>query len=297
MTRNHRFQGFGLSVGVLIAMVACSTPSQPSPPGPPPVPPPSGGLQTTLTGSVVDYLNQPLGGVRVEIVDGQQAGHSITTDDTGSFVLVGTFSDATRVRAAKEGYLDRSTSISGWWTAVGPASRSVTFSLVPVTEEAGRPPVFMAGDRFTLTLAADDACTTIPAEFRTRTYEMTVSGPSPDGKWFGATASGKEFLEGHNGFPMEVTNDVVRFQLDEDGFPYMAERVASNAYLAFIGVPFVPGVRRGAVIAASFRGWVSYCEVASPGGDYYLTASRECPSTPLALGSCDFFQLMLVPRG
>jgi hypothetical protein len=126
---------------------------------------------------------------------------------------------------------------------------------------------------------------------------VTVAGPSPTQKeWFSVVANGKEFLEGHDYFPIRVTTNAVKFQLHEDGFPYMAERVAPNAYLAFTGEVVVSGVTRGSMIAGSSRGSVSYCEVASPGGDYYLSGSRECPSSPLVLGTCEFWQLILAPR-
>jgi hypothetical protein len=252
--------------------------------------------QTSLTGSVSDTLGQRLAGARVEIVDGRQAGHSATTDTAGSFSLKGTFDDATQVRASLDGYPATTASVAGWWPPhFGGAERSIRFTLAP-------PVVLSAGDEFTLTLAADDACTAIPPEFRTRTYDVTLVAHQGSGTGFSVVATGKEFLAGHNGISVGVTQQLgvtgqtLYFLLNEDGFPYLSEQVGPDAYLSFNGDASGSGASRGSVIVAAARGVVNYCEVSPPAVDYWDAVNRECPGTAVVHQQCRFSQLTLAPR-
>src|SRR5438105_90244 len=73
-----------------------TSPTAPSPPTP---------SRNGVTGTVNDTAFRPLGGARVEVVDGPQGGMSTTVDANGAFSLSGTFDDATRFRASMEGHL------------------------------------------------------------------------------------------------------------------------------------------------------------------------------------------------
>jgi hypothetical protein len=263
---------------------------------PPVEPPPT----TILTGAVSDRFGEPLAGARVQIVGGRQDGRSTTTDDSGSFVLMGAFDDASEARAMRDGYADGAVPVAGWWrfdSIRPPVSRSFNFILEPPLESGQ--PVLMPGDQFTLTLAADAGCTAIPADLRTRTYDVTVSGDggpaAPANTWFSLVASGKEFLEGHDYFPVNMTGTFLHFLLNEDGFPYLSERIGSNGYLSFDGEAFASRASRGSVITASAAGVVDYCEVSAPVVGYYELADRECPA-PGVNRACGFSKVTLSPR-
>src|SRR5262249_11679345 len=113
-----------------------------------------------IHGTVNDTAFRPLPGATVEVLDGPQTGMSTIVDAEGSFSLSGTFDDATRFRAAKEGHLT-TTQVS---RTVPNAGRYLDFHL-----EVSAPPVNMAGD-YTLTFIADSACVGLPDDMRTRTY-------------------------------------------------------------------------------------------------------------------------------
>src|SRR5258706_460970 len=80
--------------------------SAPNPIAPSPIAitgPPSGSL--FMRGTVSDTAFRPLAGVKVEVVDGPQAGLSVTSGAAGGFSLTGIFDDATRFLATKERYV------------------------------------------------------------------------------------------------------------------------------------------------------------------------------------------------
>jgi hypothetical protein len=262
-----------------------------APTAPTPLPPPVS-KETMLTGSVTDDLSQPLAGARVTIVDGRQAGFSTVTDAAGTFSLHGHFDDATAVRATRTGYADAGASVQGWWIDTGPVTRSVSFALPPV------PPLLVAGDKYTVTLAADDSCTTIPPEFRTRSYDVDIvfHAPYRESLIFGATATGAEFLDSLVGFPIIVTGPVLEFVLNEHGFPYMSERVAPGAYLSFNGGASVLAPPRGSEISVPAAGQVNYCEGVSQILGYWDSSNPECPGPAIKFAACRFSKLTMTPR-
>ena len=85
---------------VVLGFAGCSG-SSPSAPAPGSQPPPGAFF---IRGTVSDTAFRPLAGARVEVVDGRQAGLATTADAKGVFSLIGTFDDATRFRATKEGH-------------------------------------------------------------------------------------------------------------------------------------------------------------------------------------------------
>ena len=156
----------------------------------------SGTIQ--LAGSVTDAAWRPLAGARVEVVEGPQAGLSTTTDANGDYFLRGSFDDATRFRATKDGHAPSTFSLPPacdpcnphWW---------IHFAL-----EALAPKPNLAGD-YSLTVIANSACAALPDAVRSRTYEATVtlqSGPdfAPNSQ-FEVSVSTPPFLEQHRSFP------------------------------------------------------------------------------------------------
>lgn len=262
---------YGTRTGIVLLVLAhglagcegsrSSVPSAPTPaPAPAPVPP-SSGIQ--VGGSVSDTAFRPLAGVRVEVLDGAQAGMSAMSDVTGQFSLTGTFDAATTFRATKDGYAAATRS----WLRNTPSARPwLGFSLAILG-----PNVNIAGD-YTLTLVADSPCADLPSDMRRRTYAATIS-PSPNGTAntrFDLRLSGGSFLDGHNGFLIGVAGDYLGFGLYGGEYPTVVEQVAANAYLAFDGsAAGSVGPSSVIEISASLDGWIQYCVVRSAMGRDY----------------------------
>ena len=265
-------------VGLLIAaqfVTGCgggpvSTPVSPTPataqtqPQTPAQPAPS----SVISGFAVDTAFRPLPGARVEIVDGPSAGTSTTADALGRFSLWGTFDATTTFRASKDGYL----AATQTWRCSVAVCRGLTganpwlgFSLaVPAA------PVSIAGD-YTLTIAATEACTALPAGVRLRTYAATiaprVSAYSPAGTLFEVLIRDVPLaFEDIYRITLGVAGDHVGFGLYGDHNPFLVERVTSNELLAFSGS--APGVSVGtspaSTIATSFEGLIEYFSPLTP---------------------------------
>jgi hypothetical protein len=213
-------------------LAACNgstiAPSPVRPPGPPPVSVPAA---FQFRGSVADTAYRPLASATVEILDGAEAGTSVTTDANGNFLLPVTFSTARAIRASKENYLP----LTQTWTPVaGPGTSPLSFYLSPVA-----PSVAVAGD-YTLTLIADAACG-FPDMLRTRTYELrtTPSAPStnrPDDTLFTGVLSGAALVDVPTDFvSMSVAGDFLIVGLFGPEGGQAVERVAPDTYFAFNG--------------------------------------------------------------
>lgn len=266
MTTSRRHSNLGLSVVALaLFMSACdNTPAGPTPVQPPPPgfvePPPQ---SRTVRGFVGDTIARPLVGAKVEVLDGHEAGRVAATDDMGWFTLAGALTDSTRLRATKEGHVPATGTIA-FWRRDGPADYvSIALALLAT-------PVSLAGD-YSLTFVADDACTTVPEELRTRTYAATiepdVADPrSPAGSFLWANISGVSFLANQRRIPILIAGDVVSFWLGEHGYgAFFVEQVAPSTYLQFDGSATVSaGPSPISSLSATFEGAVDYCVMRSP---------------------------------
>jgi hypothetical protein len=183
-----------LCLGLALLTWGCggspSTPTAARPPTPQPVP--SGATQ--LAGIVYDSAERPLSGARVEVLDGPQAGQWAVTDGRGSYGFNGTFDDATRFRATMTGHVPAigtrgarcAPCNPNWW---------LYFFLQPDGASAD-----LTGD-YTLTIAADPACSDLPAPARERTYTARIAhavyGLHPPETTFKLTAGGASFLSAY----------------------------------------------------------------------------------------------------
>jgi hypothetical protein len=92
---------------LLFASIACggsktsSTPASPSP-SPTPAPPPT---TFTLSGSVTDTSSAAIGGARVAVADGPNAGRSTTTSGSGAYSLTGLQQSGMTVNVSADGYV------------------------------------------------------------------------------------------------------------------------------------------------------------------------------------------------
>ncbi len=277
-------------LGLTLLLAGCRGSGSPSTlSGPSPVPqtvsPPTPSAPD-ISGYVEDTAFRPLGGARVEVVDGPQAGMSTTVDANGAFSLSGTFDSATRFRATKDGYV---TATQTWNCSVGvcPGDNNVRpwlgFYLAMLV-----PPVDIAGD-YTLTFIADSACSGLPNEVRTRTYAATITPGSnsnrPANTFFNVAVTGASFLKHYDSFEIGVAGDFLTLAFGGDG-PRLVEEVAPNTYLAFDGWAGTSvGTSAVSTISTSFEGVIDYCVLKFEAGSYYqclpsqAVAHAQCQST------------------
>ena len=228
----------------------------------PTAPTPATPSSTGVRGSVSDTAFRPLDGARVEVVDGPQAGMSTTADANGSFSLSGTFDDATRFRATKDGHV-AATQVSRIFSTL--SGRNVTFSL-----EVLAPPVNMAGD-YTLTFIADSACVGLPDAVRTRTYAATITPWSSTS--FNVALSGASFLPARDSFPIGVAGDYLTFWFAD---PALVEQIAANTQVELYGwggaSVGTSGVSR---IAVSWEGEFEYSQTECKSKNHQLILARR----------------------
>ena len=228
------------SVVLPLALLGCDearTPVQPTPQ--PAIPPPAGpaGPAYSISGAVSDTAFRSLGGSRVEIIDGPRAGTIVTTDDEGRFKLSGTFTGDTSLTASKDGYRSQTYTVSsGRFPTTGVYIEAwAAFYL-----ELPGPAADITGD-YTMTIAADAACSSLPDDARVRTYRATVArGRRPglfdvslsDAQFFRYTASclnPAQCLWLLNRFSIGIAGDFAAFWLS------IGEALGGTAHLLIDG--------------------------------------------------------------
>jgi hypothetical protein len=234
---------------------------------------------TLVYGYVADTLLRPLAGVTVEVLDGPQAGAVLTSGLTGQFQANGPFDDATRFRASKPGFVTATATLAPKCALCNGRSLTIFLAVAAV-------PVSVAGD-YTLTLAADAACTDLPGDVRSRTFETTIvptairNGPADS--VLRGTVSGDSFLPYLNGFDVGVAGNDVGFEFRGEG-PSLVEKLGANRYIAFEGrADTQVGAAGVSTITATFNGAIEYCELKGDMGAYYICAQTiaftRCVST------------------
>jgi hypothetical protein len=238
------------------------------------VPPTPNANAIVIAGYVQDRAWRPLIGARVEALDGPDAGGATITNEKGEFRLVGEFDPTTRFRASAEQHRDLIGVLPprcdrcnpNWW---------LYFSLE--TEAAS---VDLAGE-YSLTFVADRACTTLPEEFRRRTYPATVRlGYSA--AQFKVSVRGGRFLAGYDEFLIGVAGDSFAAILgDLHGSPGVAERLDETTVLGFEGEAQASLGSSNASIVAEFDGVISYCELRGKPAARYACLSEQTAAKAL----------------
>lgn len=224
------------------------------------------------SGYVLDTAFKRLAGVRVDVVDGPQAGTSMITDASGQFPLTGTFARTDRFRVSKDGYI---TATQGFSTSSPEGKPWLIVYLQPLA-----PPVNIAGD-YTLTFVADSACTHLPPEVRTRSYAATVT-PGSSATGFVLAATGASFLNGLTGFGIGVAGDSLGLWLHGGHDPALVEQLAPNTYLAFSGVAAASvGSSPVSTISTAFDGWIDYCVMSKPMASGYNCGTSNITGEPI----------------
>ena len=272
---------FGVAFLMLLATAGAgchgsSSPSNVVAPSSTPTPPPLTPTPMGVSGYVSDSAYRPLRGARIEALDGPQAGTSATTDANGQFTMAGQFDGTSRFSASLDGYIGA--------VATATQCASCVRAWVSFVLALPTPPISVAGD-YTVTFIADPNCAGIPAELQTRSYAATMvpRAPSPNvppDTAFRLTLNEGTFLPDYNNLWVGVAGNVVTMWFGGDG-PYVVEQVASNTYIGFDGG--IETVAAGSLqtIATSFTGFVDYCALNAPMGNYY-----NCPLSAVARSEC-----------
>lgn len=165
-----------LSVVLLLGCDDAHELVQPTPPPaipPPGTPPPGGqaGPAYSIHGAVADTAFRPLGGARVEVTSGPRAGTVVMTDDGGHYSLSGTFTGDTTLMASKDGYQSQTYTVLS--ERFRPGADAIEAWAAFYLELPG-PAANMTGV-YSVTIAADSACSTLPDDARVRTYSATAA--------------------------------------------------------------------------------------------------------------------------
>jgi hypothetical protein len=143
----------------------------------------------------------------------------------------------------------------------------------------------------TMTVTADAACTQLPLELRTRTYQATVQPVS--GGTFTIALGGADFWPNQRVMWGTVVDDRVTIHLDSwewflDDLP-IVETIGSGS-LELHGTAQLASPPTDQTVSASFGGTLSYCSVYDTGVAYF-----RCTATPVECQSTHH-ELKLSPR-
>jgi len=256
-------------LGCVILAGACgsSSPTPTSPTSPLPVQ----YVFAEIAGDVLDTAFRPVAGVKVEIVDGVRAGTSATSDAEGRFSFTGgQLVDGIRFRATKDGYI--STTVSGPLQFPWPS----TVAHLAVILESLAPPVKIDAGDYALTIIADRACTDIPVDLRTRTYNATItpaplSSGIPANTRYNVAVSGP--LLSPFGFGIGVAGSHLRFEIDGPAF---VEHVAPFTYLEIAGSGESDvEAATASTLSIPFSGSFTYCDLKAE-----MARNNNCYTTP-----------------
>jgi hypothetical protein len=203
--------------------------------------------EVVVSGHIVDNVYRGLADVRVEVVEGSRLGAAATTNRSGDYALPGMFSGTISIRASKAGYV----------------TQTGTFQLSP--RDSGRfevgfildSPSQNLADDYTLTIAADPACSELPPEARSRTYEAIVTPSTSVSNAYNVELIGASFPPSRNRVFASVSGDSVRFAIDPYSDMIVAEQLTASAVLTVWGNSTAGKV--GPRISVPFDGQLDYC--------------------------------------
>jgi len=274
----------GISLIFALGMGGCGSSGSSSAPSPVrPSVTRSSAVVSHISGFVLDTGYRVLAGASVVVVDGPQAGTATTADATGQISLAGTFDRTTKFRATREGYVAAEQT---WNCSIGADLCSETGARPWLGFYLASPvsPVNLAGD-YTVTFTADNACTEVPPELRTRTYLAAVTPSSepnvPAGTSFTATARNASFLGNLNSFLIGVSGDYVDVWLHGGHDPALVEQLGPSTYLAISGNAAASVATSSAsTVTAQFDGWIEYCVMPAPMGPIYNCGTSNTTGEP-----------------
>ena len=213
---------------------------------------PSAAAPFAARGGVHDTVGRPIAQARVEVWDGPQRGLVTFSDEQGAFAFAPVFTSGFAARASKAGYRDQTLLIRGpqnpGWFHLDSVNGSINFT-----------------GNYTLTFAADSACTSIPGYARRRTYESTVSGSgstylvSLGGGGYGTSGPAGYF---NNVLYAGVFEDLLQLYLSD---PPIWDRFPQGSYLMVWGE--AEGSIGGLPATIPLAGQFVYCPEIAPGSE------------------------------
>ena len=269
---------YGALAFLAIGLSACNNSRSPAAPAPLATVIVAPGTQGVIpiAGVVLDTAVRRLAGARIEVIDGPQAGMTTVTDSRGGFTLTGLFGDTTRFVATKSGYLGATSTLEPFCDRCLP-NRWIYFNL-----EEPVPPPDLSGDwqvRF-----VTGACTGLPDELRTRSYDATIAlappDAHPDARWlFVVTMNNVPFDPNYNVFHIGAAGNYLGFPESEG--PALIELLDATTWLTFNALGWTDGVFTGAttgsIITTGFESteYRSFSEHIQCAGNNRLTLIRR----------------------
>ena len=228
----------------VVTTVGCSSSRTPgATPTPTPTPTPQPAI-LAVSGSVSDAVHRPVANVRIEVVNGPQAGTVTFSDEAGKFVIEPKISAASQIRASKQGYVDGIQFVGG----TGP-----TIDLKFVLSSANAP--LNWSGTYDVTLTADPTCTELPEIARRRTYTAGVTIAGVDSRVvFSGARFGSSGGFGWNVMPFRQVDDYVELYSDD---PPIVELLPDDAYYMLYGGASGTVTRESAQL--NLGGGISYC--------------------------------------
>ena len=238
-----------------------------------------------LRGFVVDTAFRALAGAQIEVVSGPSAGAAAVAGADGGFSLTGIFGEETRFRASMDGHEARTQTWNCSVASCGGSNGASPWLAFYLSVLA--PSVNMTGS-YTLTFAADAACTDLPDDVRTRSYPVVVKARSaPDRSTtpaFDLEVMNTAVVGNMTGFSIGVAGNRLSFWLHGGHDPAIVEDLGANTYLAFSGSASTEvESAQASAIEAAFAGWIEHTVLVSPlVGPWYVL-----PSVAAARATCE----------
>ena len=218
--------------------------------------PPAGSI--LMQGTVSDTAYRSLARAKIEVLDGPQAGLTATADARGQFSMTGVFDEVTRFRATVDGHLTSIRTLQPFCARCNP-NWWIHFTL-EVPDQA----VNVGGD-YTMTFTANNTCTMLPSDMRSRTFTATIPATSPAlpaNSFF--RVGGATLFEDWDAISIGVAGGYVAFWLET-----LVEQIAPNTFVAFAGQAAAEVESSNAsTIKMPFHGAIEYCVTTTTPGRY-----------------------------
>jgi hypothetical protein len=237
---------------------------------------------------VTDTALRVVSGVRVDVITESGTRSSRVSDGGGNVTFSGAFSGRLTFNAVKDGYVPTTLIVDANTICTGCGQ------LVRLVMESPNTIVKLQPGSYTLTFLADPACSRLPEELRTRTYNATLTRATND--FTGTfTVEVDRMSLGKNVFWLGISGDYL--MTDDDSYPTLFEVVTPNTYLSIDFLIMTTDVQvANGRIAVTIPATFESCTV-TPG-----TQPAFCdfvpPSNRLAHDRCfaDHHQMILAPR-
>jgi len=236
----------------------------------------------TVSGSVTDTAGRSVDQARIEVMDGPHAGVVTLSVANGRFSFGVRFTEQVTFQASKEGYHSAQ-------QRVGPSNLFLdvnrSFQLASLT-----PSIDLTGG-YLVTLTADAACTSLPANATSRTYSATVTRGFSDTLYIGrlsgaifapapissSTSSSESWRYAR--FFANVSGTFARFAFSNPDDWGIVEQLAPDAFVEFSGTADATVDAGTSSVEVPLSGSFSYCAAPRPNFFECTIPRITCTST------------------